>query len=141
MYKRELVGIPYIGNNDLNKINNTDENEIETIEIESLLEIVNRYATRQYIVIIDKKNGYYSFLRDICFDYVSGQVFIPYLTYELKEIHNFRGKRDRHLLIVDGEVNIRYNFDIGKYLVFSKDLHREIEVFDTKYKKINKEDK
>ena len=76
MYQRELVGIPYVGNN---YIINTDE--LICINTLTLKEAVRKFSTRQYIVIIDKEKRYYSYLRDICFDYKNGEVFIPYLTY------------------------------------------------------------
>lgn len=129
MYQRELVGIPYIGNN-----YNIDLNNVKTIEQISLEDIVERFSTRQYIVVIDNNKKYYSYIRDICFDYVNSEVSIPYLTYDLIEMPNFKGKRDRHLLVSDNIVYIRHNYDIEKYIIYNKDIKRSIIVYDTKEK-------
>lgn len=130
MYQRELVGIPYVGNN----YNINTEEFIENSNL-TLKEAIEEFSTRQYIVIIDAEKRYYSYLRDICFDYMNGEIFIPYLTYDLYELKSYKGNKDRHLLVIDDKVNIRYNYDIEKYIIYNKEIKQDILLYDVKEKR------
>lgn len=127
-----MIGIPYFGEN-----HNSILKKIETTQITSVLKYDCMYnmimteAPKKTVVIID--NQWFTWLRDIQFNYRDGVCSLPYFTYELYDMDKTAKQQDDrgHLLVNDDNTKylIRHNYQLN-HLVLDFNDKIELTVYD-----------
>ena len=143
--KKGIPGIPYFG---------VKHNKIETDiksskvsfekEYDSLYELIQEEKGKDKIVLISyNDNEWLSYLRDIKFNYRDGLCFIPFYTYDIKEIdEHYKSSYKGHILkLSDETIGIRYNYCLRQQIVDLEhnsfvlyDLEKECK-YQVKFKK------
>ena len=118
MNRLVLEGIPYFGEESLEieeKIRKSTV--VDTIVYSDMLEMLNNEVTENKLVIIKENNTeYFTYLRDIRFNYRDKKAFIPYFTYKVHEIDKgkLRSNYKGHILLNDNTICIRYEYKFNK---------------------------
>ena len=113
-----IKGIPYFGDETqeiYDKILRVDYTQRNVVHYNSMYDIIKEYIGQRIIIVIDNK--WLSWLNDIVFNYRDKECYIPYYTYELFKIEDKIPKDNNkgHLILKDGALWIRYNYNFKKY--------------------------
>ena len=118
MKSKEIVGIPYFGENTQEIEEMIHSKQIScTKYYQSLWDLIQSEKLDNKIVIINDEQGeWLTYLRDIKFNYRDKVVFIPYYQYKIFEIEyakNYK-KYKGHILFRDDTALIRYDYKLCK---------------------------
>ena len=112
-----LHGIPYFGENTQEIEEHIKSLDItDSISYKSLYDLIQSEKSDSKLVVIkEDTNAYFTYLRDIKFNYRDKEVFIPYYSYNTQEIDDiYRKKYKGHILKSDYGIIVRYNYELRK---------------------------
>jgi len=129
-----LVGIPYFGEKNTDIYNDILNSKCsDTIDYESLYELIDKNIANRLIVIINNK--WLTWLNDIRFNYRDKTAYIPYFSYDLFE-HTVKGNstdNEGHLIKFGNTVYIRHNYLLNKYEIDINSI--QFDVYNVKENK------
>lgn len=144
-----IKGIPYWGSETFNEmrklseVSDLEEKSIEDLGVDSIYTLFYELAKRNLIIRIKEDDKYfYSYVRDICFNYRDRVILIPYWSY-LELVREINSNYDTvHLdMLDDNLVNIRHSFKLMYKIIDNRQLkvrEKYIEVYDTTLKELYK---
>ena len=141
-----IKGIPYWGSdtfNDIRELNKiTDLVEKEILNINSIYDLFFELSKKNNIIRVKEGDRYfYSYVRDICFNYRDRIIFIPYWSYKEKKI-SYNAKDKQHLDYID-ESNLVVRYEFCKLIDIidnrqTKERKEFIEIYDVEDKELYK---
>lgn len=125
-----LKGIPYWGESTFEDMR-TLARKFEEVQIEDyvsasdMFTLFHELGSKNYVFILREKDGtFFSWCKDIRFDYRDKVVYIPYYTYSEKSVKT--SKEYKHLDRIGDTINVHYGFQARLMPVYVPTLNYKI---------------
>lgn len=143
--RRTLDGPVFLGEDTQELLDQILQKEIDKHIEMSIYSFIQEYGNEDNLVIVD--NLWFSYIRDIRFDYFNKSIFVPYYSYETNIIDKKPKKKDGHLFVdkETGNIIVRYNYRLERkqvcvdssLIIYDFERTEKIEITFNKYTESN----